>query len=75
MEQKYNFIEKTRLTLHHYLKEISWDPGHNDVTTDEMLEAFVGLMQAAGYDRQGIIASMREFLEYEDEENNNTIKE
>lgn len=69
MKENYDYVEKTRLTLHHYLKEISWDPGHNDVTTDEMLEAFVGLMQAAGFDRRGVIESMREFLELEDEEN------
>lgn len=75
MEEKYNFIEKTRLTLHHYLKEISWDPGHNDVTTDEMLEAFIGLMQTAGYSREGIIQSMREILECEDDEYKSTTKE
>lgn len=75
MKEKYNFIERTQLTLHHYLKEVSWDPGHNDVTTDEMLEAFISLMQTAGYDRQGVITSMREFLAYEDEENKSTTKE
>jgi hypothetical protein len=52
-----------KLTLEHYKNKYTVETEHDDVTIDEQLDIFIGLLQQAGYHKEIIEESITELAE------------
>lgn len=46
------------LTLELYGKKVTWETNHSDLTTDELVNAFYGMLITQGFFSQSIVESM-----------------
>ena len=54
---------KTRLTFENYENRFVWESPYNDVTMDDILNAFYGMMVSATWQTETVISAMKDFVE------------